>query len=121
LCSWSREKAQRHARYRLRGLCFHPSLPRLATAGAHLSLYELDLDVLLGERQRSPISRTVHYVNAKVVLVGDTGVGKTDLSLVLSGRPFQATDSTAGQQVWALGTSEDEVSGERRRTRETLL
>jgi class 3 adenylate cyclase/GTPase SAR1 family protein len=60
-------------------------------------------------------------VNAKVVLVGDTGVGKTGLSLVLSGRPFQATDSTAGRQVWALGTSEDEVPGERRRARETLL
>ena len=112
---------QRHARYRFRGLCFHPSLPRLAAAGARLSLYELDLDVLLGERQHSPSSRTVHYVNAKVVLVGDTGVGKTGLSLVLSGRPFQATDSTAGRQVWGLGTSEDEVAGERRRTRETLL
>ena len=112
---------QRHARYRFRDLCFHPSLPRLAAAGARLSLYELDLDVLLGERQRSPISRTVHYVNAKVVLVGDTGVGKTGLSLVLSGRPFQATDSTAGRQVWELGTSEDEVPGEHRRTRETLL
>src|SRR5215469_14251050 len=112
---------QRHARYRFRGLCFHPSLPRLAAAGARLSLYELDLDVLLGERQHSPISRTVHYVNAKVVLVGDTGVGKTGLSLVLSGRPFQATDSTAGRQVWALDTSEDELPGERRRTRETLL
>jgi len=112
---------QRHARYRFQGLCFHPSLPRLAAAGARLSLYELDLDVLLGERQPSPLSRTVHYVNAKVVLVGDTGVGKTGLSLVLSGRPFQATDSTAGRQVWALGTSEDEVPGERRRTRETLL
>jgi class 3 adenylate cyclase len=112
---------QRHARYRFRGLCFHPSLPRLAAAGARLSLYELDLDVLLGERQRSPISRTVHYVNAKVVLVGDTGVGKTGLSLVLSRRPFQATDSTAGRQVSALGTSEDEIPGERRRTRETLL
>jgi len=60
-------------------------------------------------------------VNAKVVLVGDTGVGKTGLSLVLSGRPFQATDSTAGRQVWALGTAEDEIPGERRRTRETLL
>jgi WD40 repeat protein len=112
---------QRHARYRFRGLCFHPSLPRLAAAGARLSLYELDLEVLLGEKQRSAISRTVHYVNAKVVLVGDTGVGKTGLSLVLSGRPFQATDSSAGRQVWALGTSEDEMVGERRRTRETLL
>jgi class 3 adenylate cyclase/GTPase SAR1 family protein len=112
---------QRHARYRFRGLCFHPSLPHLAAAGARLSLYELDLNVLLGERERSPTSRTVHYVNAKVVLVGDTGVGKTGLSLVLSGRPFQATDSTAGRQVWALGTAEDEIAGERRRTRETLL
>src|SRR5262249_10828425 len=68
---------QRHARYRFRCLCFHPSLPRLAAAGARLSLYDLDLDVLLGARQSSAATRTVHYVNAKVVLVGDTGVGKT--------------------------------------------
>ena len=112
---------QRHARYRFRGLSFHPSLPRLAAAGARLSLYELDLDVLLGERQRSTATRTVHYVNAKVVLVGDTGVGKTGLSLVLSGRPFQATDSTAGRQVLVLGNAEDELPGGRRRTREALL
>jgi len=112
---------QRHAHYRFRGLSFHPSLPRLAAAGARLSLYELDLDVLLGERPTAPATRTVHYVNAKVVLVGDTGVGKTGLSLVLSGRPFQATDSTAGRQVWPLGTSEDELRGEHGRTRETLL
>jgi len=112
---------QRHAHYPFRGLRFHPSLPRLAAAGARLSVYEFDLDILLGEPQTSPATRTVHYVNAKVVLVGDTGVGKTGLSLVLSGRPFQATDSTAGRQVWALDTSEDELPGERRRTRETLL
>jgi len=112
---------QRHARYRFRGLRFHPSLPRLAAAGARLSTYELDLDVLFGERPTAPATRTVHYVNAKVVLVGDTGVGKTGLSLVLAGRPFQATDSTAGRQVWPLGISEDELPGERKRTRETLL
>jgi class 3 adenylate cyclase len=113
---------QRHARYRFRGLSFHPTLPRLAAAGARLSLYDLDLDVLLGEQQqRSPAAQTVHYVNAKVVLVGDTGVGKTGLSLVLSGQPFKPTDSTAGRQVWALDASEDEVPGERKRTRETLL
>ncbi|MGC2200733.1 MAG: adenylate/guanylate cyclase domain-containing protein, partial [Stellaceae bacterium] len=112
---------QRHARYHFRGLRFHPSLPRLAAAGARLSLYEFDLDVLLGERPTAPATRTVHYVNAKVVLVGDTGVGKTGLSQVLSGRPFQATDSTAGRQVWPLGSAEDELPGERRRTRETLL
>jgi WD40 repeat protein len=59
---------QRRARYRFRGLSFHPSLPRLAVAGARLHVYELDLDVLLGERQLSEAPRTVHYVNAKVVL-----------------------------------------------------
>ena len=112
---------QRHARYRFSGLSFHPSLPCLAAAGARLYLYEFDPDVLLGERPRSPATHTVHYVNAKVVLVGDTGVGKTGLSLVLSGRPFQATDSTAGRQVLALDSTEDELPGERRRTRETLL
>jgi class 3 adenylate cyclase len=112
---------QRHARYRFWGLSFHSSLPRLAAAGARLALYDLDLDVLLGERPRSPATHTVHYVNAKVVLVGDTGVGKTGLGLVLSGHPFQATDSTAGRQILPLGSTEDELPGERRRTRETLL
>ena len=112
---------QRRARYRFRGLSFHPSLPRLAVAGARLHVYELDLDVLLGERQPAEAPRSVHYVNAKVVLVGDTGVGKTGLSLVLSGRPFQATDSTAGRQVWPLDTAEEQLPGERTRTRETLL
>ena len=53
--------------------------------------------------------------------MGDTGVGKTGLSLVLSGRPYQATDSTAGRQVWALDTAEEELPGDRRRARETLL
>ncbi len=112
---------QRHARYRFRGLSFHSSLPRLAVAGARLQVYELDLEVLFGERQIAQMPRSVHYVNAKVVLVGDTGVGKTGLSLVLSGQSFQATDSTAGRQVWALDAAEEELPGERRRTRETLL
>jgi hypothetical protein len=112
---------QSHARYRFRGLCFHPSLSRLVTAGAHLYLYELDLNLLLGAERSFPTQRAVHYVNAKVVLLGDTGVGKTGLGLVLSGRPFAATDSTAGRHVWTLGMSEEELPGERKRTRETLL
>lgn len=112
---------QRHAHYRFQGVRFHPSLPRLATAGARLLLYEFDLDVLLGERYQADKSRTVHYVNAKVVLVGDTGVGKTGLSLVLSGRPFAASNSTAGRQVWALDTSEEKLPDRGIRTREALL
>lgn len=112
---------QRHARYRFRGLCFHPSLPRLATAGARIQLYEFDPNRLLGAVRLSSTRRSVHYVNAKVVLMGDTGVGKTGLSLVLNGLPFAATDSTAGRHVRTLGTAEDELPGGLRRTREALL
>jgi GTPase SAR1 family protein len=43
-----------------------------------------------------------HYCNAKVVLVGDTGVGKSGLGLVLAGEGYQATDSTHGRTIWSL-------------------
>jgi small GTP-binding protein len=41
----------------------------------------------------------VHYTNAKVLLVGDSGAGKTGLANVLVGQPWQPTDSTVG--AWA--------------------
>jgi len=83
-------------------LASHPKAPVLATLGENdmvTRIWDLDLSVLLGEIPVSksvqinfevvaaPPSRTVHYANAKVVLVGDTGVGKTGLGLVLRVRP----------------------------------
>jgi len=62
-----------------------------------------------------------HYVNAKVVLVGDSGVGKTGLSLVLNNLPFEATDSTPGRRVWTLDSKEVKISDDVTQTRETLL
>ncbi|MFC4032437.1 TIR domain-containing protein [Streptomyces polygonati] len=44
----------------------------------------------------------VQYKNAKVVVVGDTGVGKSGLSLVLSQQAFMPTESTHGRHVWTL-------------------
>jgi WD40 repeat protein len=82
-------------------LAFHPKSARLAIAEpekgmdnreAIVHIYELDLAVLLGQ----VAAPSAHYVNAKVVLVGDTGVGKSGLSLVLNNQPFEATDSTPG-------------------------
>lgn len=113
----------------LSGLCFHPHRPLLATVGSdtgtpssergHLiHIWELDLAVLLG---RMPAIKTSHYVNAKVVLLGDTGVGKTGLSLVLNGEPFEATDSTPGRKVWTLQSQEVEINNYLTQTRETLL
>jgi WD40 repeat protein len=98
-------------------LAFHPHLPLLATVGSDpgvpeeecdriIHIWELDPVVLLGQAAEP----TAHYVNAKVVLVGDTGVGKTGLSLVLNNQPFAATDSTLGRRVWTLDSQEVHVS-----------
>ncbi|HUI08190.1 MAG TPA: hypothetical protein VL486_14415 [Verrucomicrobiae bacterium] len=57
---------------------FSPTSSTLAVAEKReIHILELDLAGLLGEGGVP----SAHYVNAKVVLVGDTGVGKTGLSL----------------------------------------
>jgi WD40 repeat protein/class 3 adenylate cyclase/GTPase SAR1 family protein len=109
----------------LAGLAFHPHLPLLATVGSDpgtapgqvIHICELDLPVLLGQEAEP----SAHYVNAKVVLVGDTGVGKSGLSLVLNNQPFEATDSTPGRRVWSFDSYKMEVGNNVTQTRETLL
>jgi WD40 repeat protein/class 3 adenylate cyclase len=109
-------------------LAFHPTLPLLATAGSEpdtpaskrsrlIRLWELDSVLLLGHSAQ----QGAHYVNAKVVLVGDTGVGKSGLSLVLNNQQFQATESTPGRRVWTLDSREVHVGDNFMQTRETLL
>jgi small GTP-binding protein len=48
---------------------------------------------------------TRRYVNAKVVLVGESGVGKSGLAHRLIENRFVQTDSTHGMQVWQLSLS----------------
>jgi WD40 repeat protein len=43
-----------------------------------------------------PVSDQVQYTNAKVLLVGESGVGKTGLSKVLAGEKWEPSDSTVG-------------------------
>src|SRR5262249_8819661 len=79
---------------------FHPRLPILAGLGeqtAELHIWELDLQLLLSISASAPVA---HYTNAKVVLLGDSGVGKSGLALVLSEQPFASTDSTHGLRIW---------------------
>jgi GTPase SAR1 family protein len=64
---------------------------------------------------------SVHYTNAKVVLVGDSGVGKSGLGLVLTGQPFAPTESTHGRRVWTFESEEVKLDSGRKETRETLL
>jgi GTPase SAR1 family protein len=50
---------------------------------------------------------TTTYANAKVLLLGDSGVGKSGLAMVLAGQDFKATESTHGRQIWRLPAAEE--------------
>ncbi|MGA9768354.1 MAG: TIR domain-containing protein [Blastocatellia bacterium] len=82
------------------GIAFHPGMPVLATLGEEdtiIRIWELDEALLLGQAQES-----VHYTAAKLVLVGDSGVGKTGLGWRLAHGEFKEHASTHGQQFWAI-------------------
>jgi small GTP-binding protein len=61
-------------------------------------------------KNASPASVDVQYTNAKVLLVGESGAGKTGLSKVLAGEKWQASDSTVG--AWATQWKLPVSSGE---------
>lgn len=56
----------------------------------------------------------VQYTNAKVLLVGESGAGKTGLSKVLAGEEWQPSDSTVGAWAtqWKLPVSAGEDGGD---------
>jgi small GTP-binding protein len=91
------------------GLAFHPWLPLLAAVGSDpgvskderdcvIHIFELDLAVLLSQHAKPSVT----YTSAKVVLVGDSGVGKTGLGWRLAHGEFKEHSSTHGQQFWLL-------------------
>lgn len=90
-----------------KGVAFHPRLPLLAAVGSDygtdyrnrvIHIFELDLGVLLGQTAKPPVA----YTSAKIVLVGDSGVGKTGLGWRLTHGEFKEHSSTHGQQFWLL-------------------
>jgi small GTP-binding protein len=95
-------------------LAFHPTLPLLAATGSEpgtpnaercrlIHLYELDLDILLGQRAgMAAAARAVHHTTGKVVLVGDHSVGKSALGYRLIHGAFKEQASTHGQQFWVF-------------------
>ena len=102
-------------------LAFHPRAPILATLGEEdtiIRIWDLDVNTLLGA---PPVTPTFHYTNAKVVIVGDSGVGKSGLGLVLTGHPFVPTDSSHGRHVWTFDDKEVELDNLRKEARQTLL
>ncbi len=92
------------------GIAFHPSDPSiLATLGEEdtvIRIWKLDEAIFSGDARRS-----IRYRNAKVALVGESGVGKSGLALALSGQPFQPTESTHGRHVYILDQDVIEIEG----------
>jgi WD40 repeat protein len=79
-------------------LAFHPQLNLLATS--HLSavtIWEVDVDALI-----SATNQSVHYTTAKIVLLGESGVGKTAIGWRFVHNTFRELPSSHGQQFWVL-------------------
>jgi small GTP-binding protein len=97
-------------------IAFNPILPLLATVGSQpnsrvhyvVRLWRLDADQLLG----TPRSPSVAYKSAKIVLVGESGVGKTGLGYRLATGTFKEHASTHGQQFWRLDAISNNRAGE---------
>ncbi len=62
------------------------------------------------EAALSPAPDQVQYTNTKVLLVGESGAGKTGLSNVLAGEKWQPSDSTVGAWAthWPLPVDSDD-------------
>ena len=125
--SWEKvaELSEPSSTYWPPGLAFHPHAPILATLGEGdhgkdtiIRIWDLDYRVLLGER---PVEDSSLYRNAKVVILGDSGVGKSGLGLVLTGQKFVPTESTHGRHVWTFDMFDEPLENQITETRETLL
>jgi GTPase SAR1 family protein len=65
------------------------------------------------------LAPAVHYANAKVVILGDSGVGKTGLGLVLAGEEFRPAESSHRRNAWLLDA--EDLHGEQPGRREIYL
>jgi small GTP-binding protein len=82
-----------------------------------ICIWEFDINRLKTE----PLRSSEQYTNAKVVLVGDSGVGKSGLGLVLTRQAFAPTESTHGRHIWTLDDQQITLTNGRKERREVLL
>jgi len=87
-----------------------------ASADNTLKLWDLESLDGLAASEKSSL-----YINAKVALIGDSGVGKSGLRTVLEGKSFAATDSTHGRYVAAFDKTFCSYGSDNTLHREILL
>ncbi len=79
------------------------------------------LDIVPDKDRPQSLSESVRYRNAKVVIVGDTGVGKSGLALALTNQSFVPTESTHARHVWSLGVETVALTEGETENREVLI
>jgi small GTP-binding protein len=85
-------------------IAFHPTKLILATLGERdtvIRIWKLNPAALLS-RLSAYKEYPITYTSAKIVLVGDSGVGKTGLGWRLANGYFTEHSSSHGQQFWIL-------------------
>jgi small GTP-binding protein len=88
----------------IRGIAWDDEGQRVLTADGTGAINVWDVSDIVARAPRPskpsrPAPSQTQYTNAKVLLVGDSGAGKSGLALRLSGQPWQPTASTVG--AWA--------------------
>jgi GTPase SAR1 family protein len=95
-----------------RSVAAHFTRLAVSATGGLLALVDAGSTELLlvtdWERVVSAPLATTTYANAKVLLLGDSGVGKSGLAMVLAGREFMPTESTHGRRIWRLPAGEEQ-------------
>lgn len=101
-------------------VAFNPHQPLFAAFDhkGGVNVWEVQYDVMLGV---GPIVNTTHYTNSKVVLVGESGTGKTCLARALMDYPFEAQQSTHGMKTWIFHSEKVDSEDGEQITREVLL
>lgn len=90
----------------LSNLTVHPMLPVMAITGAsqnEINIWDIDFPMLFSAE---PATSSVFYVNAKAVLLGESGVGKSGLGICIAEGKFRKTESTHGAQFWHFPTGQ---------------
>jgi small GTP-binding protein len=107
---------------------FHPTQYVLATLGEEhkvVHVWDLDLDTLLTPSAETPdvtpSTEMESYAAAKVVILGDTGVGKSGLANRLVKQSFFPTTSTHGAQIWLFDSLVVTAANDARTRRDIFL
>jgi GTPase SAR1 family protein/nucleotide-binding universal stress UspA family protein len=114
---WDRDPPLRNAAALFTRLAVSAVDARLALVDAGATDLLLVSDWAGGTVSTPPATTT--YANAKVLLLGDSGVGKSGLAMVLAGEGFTPTESTHGRRIWRLPAAEEQDSADD--SREVLL